>query len=117
MLITPLTEWLKETYCFKFKHHLGHCKELEAFKKDLHDMVISLKYRKSTDTFQEQMKEDISNINSAPDVFIFVDKTGNIYKAPPEQYNRRLEKNVTKTYKNSAEHLEKSINLEAKNIG
>ena len=63
------------------------------------------------------MKEDISNINSSPDVFIFVVKTGNIYKAQPEQYNRRLEKNVTKTYKNSAEHLEKSINLEAKNIG
>ena len=75
----------KETYGFKSKHHPGQCKELETFKKDLWNIVSSLKYRKSTDYFQEQMKEDISSINSSLDVFIFADKTNNIYKAPPEQ--------------------------------
>ena len=62
------------------------------------------------------MKEDISSINSSPDVFISADKTNNIYKAPPEQYKNLLKENVTKTYKKSTERLEKSINLEAKNI-
>ena len=62
------------------------------------------------------MKEDISSINSSPDVFIFADKTNNIYKALPEQYKKFLKENVTKTYKKSTERLEKSINLEAKNI-
>ena len=62
------------------------------------------------------MKEDISSINSSPDVFIFADKTNNIYKAPPEQYKKSLKESVTKAYKKSTERLEKSINLEAKNI-
>ena len=76
---------VKETYRFKSKYHPGQCKELETFEKDLYNIVSSLKYRKPTDDFQEQKKEDISSINSSPDVFIFADKTNNIYKAPPEQ--------------------------------
>ena len=107
---------VKETYRFKSKYHPGQCKELETFEKDLYNIVSSLKYRKPTDDFQEQMKEDISSINSSPDVFIFADKTNNIYKAPPEQYKKLLKENVTKTYKKSTEPLEKSINLEGKNI-
>ena len=75
-----------------------------------------MKYRKSTDDIQWQTKEDISNRNSSPDVFIFADKTNNLYKAPPEQYKKLLKENVTKTYKKSTERLEKSINLGAKNI-
>ena len=107
---------VKETYGFNSKHQPGQCKELETFEKDLYNIVSSLKYRKSTDDFQEQMKEDISSINSSPDVFISADKTNNIYKAPPEQYKKLLKEDVTKTYKKSTERLEKSVNLEAKNI-
>ena len=107
---------VKETYGFKSKHYPAQYTELEIFKKDLYNIVSSLKYRKSTDDFQEQMKEDISSINSSPDVFIFADKTNDIYKAPLEQYKNLLKENVTKTYKKSREHFEKSINLEAKNI-
>ena len=66
------------------------------------------------------MKEDISIINSSSDVFIFADKTNNIYKAPPEQYKKRLKENATKTYTKLTERLEMSkrlsISLEAKNI-
>ena len=69
---------------FKSKHHLGQCEELETFGKDLYDTVSSLKYKKSTENFQEQMKEDISSVNSLTDVFIFAEKANNIYKASPE---------------------------------
>ena len=39
-----------------------------------------------------------------------------IYKVTQEQYKKILKENVTETYKKSTERLEKSINLEAKNI-
>ena len=107
---------IKETYGFKSKHHLRQCKELETFEKDLYTVISCLKYRKSTDDFEEQMNEDVSSIISSPDAFIFADKTYNIYKAPPEHYKKFLKKNVIKTYKKSTECLEKSINLEAKKI-
>ena len=45
---------VKERYGFKSKHYLDECKELETFEKDLYNPVSSLKYRKSTDDFQEQ---------------------------------------------------------------
>ena len=44
---------------FKSKHHPGQCKELETFEKDLHNIVYSLKYKKLTDNFGDQIKEDI----------------------------------------------------------
>ena len=53
----------------------------------------------------------IQNINIS--IYLYIN---NIYKAPPEQYKKLLKENVTKTYKKSTEHLEKSINLEAKTI-
>ena len=107
---------IKETYGFKSKHHLGLYKALEIFEKDLYTVVSSLNYRNSTDDFEEQMNEDVSSIISSPDVFIFADKTYNIYKAPPQHYKKLLKENVIKTYKKLTECLEKSINLEAKKI-
>ena len=85
-------------------------------KKDLFNVVPSLKIRKLNETFQEKMKSDISEIKSSPNAFIFADKTGNIYKAAPRGYNRLLKDNITKSYKKSTDCLEKAINIEAKNI-
>ena len=79
-------------------------------------LVSSLKYSKSADNIQEQMKDDISSINSSPDIFIVADKTNAIYKAQPEQYKKLQKENVRTIYKNSTEHLKKSMDLEAKNM-
>ena len=62
------------------------------------------------------MKSDISEIKSSPNVFIFGDKTSNIYKAAPGEYNKLLKDNVTKSDKKQTDSLEKAINMEAKNI-
>ena len=62
------------------------------------------------------MKEDVSSINSSTEVLIFAHKINNIYKVTPEQYKKFLKDNVTKTYKKSSDLLEKSINMEIKQI-
>ena len=81
---------VKETYGFKSKHHPGQYIELETLEKDLCNIGNFLKYRKSTDDFKEQIKEDISSINSSSIVFIFAGKTNYMYKAAPEQYKKPL---------------------------
>ena len=43
--------------------------------------------------FKKKMKSDISEIKSSPNVFIFADKTSNIYKAAPREYNKLLKDN------------------------
>ena len=49
------------------------------------------------------MKSDISDIKSSLNVFVFADKTSNIYKAASREYNKLL-----------TDCLEKAINMEAK---
>ena len=56
------------------------------------------------------------NIKSSPDVYAFADKTTNIYKLPPQDYRKLLHENITKSYKKLPTRLEKSVNLEAKEI-
>ena len=49
-------------------------------------------------------------------MLIFADKTSNTYKTAPQEYNKLLEDNITKSFKKSTDCLEKAINIEAKNI-
>ena len=49
-------------------------------------------------------------------IYAFADKTTNIYKLPPQDYEKLLHENTTKSYQKSPTRLEKSINLEAKEI-
>ena len=66
--------------------------------------------------FKKKIKSDISEIKSSPNVFIFGDKTINIYRAAPGEYNKLLKDNIAKSYKKSTDCSQKSINMEAKNI-
>ena len=59
------------------------------------NVVNSLKRSKLNDSFQEKMKSDILDIKSSQNVLIFADKTSNIYKAAPQEYNTLLQHNRT----------------------
>ena len=74
-------------------------KELDNFEKDLFNVVTSLKFRKLNGDFQEKMKSN----KSSPNVLIFADKISNIYKAAPQEYNKLLKDNITKSYIKSAD--------------
>ena len=49
-------------------------------------------------------------------MFIFADKTNNLYEMKPEDHEKLITENITKTYQKAPEKLEKAINMEAKNI-
>ena len=49
-------------------------------------------------------------------MYVFADKTNNIYRMPTYEHNNLLKENVTETYKKVPEKLQKSISLEAKSI-
>ena len=79
-------------------------------------MIKSLKFRNVQDDFQSKMKHDISKIKSSPNVFVFADKTTNLYEIRPNDYKRLLHENIGKTYKKTTKRLENAINMEAKHI-
>ena len=80
-------------YGFKTRNYQPQCKEIQNFEKDLLDTMKLIKFRIVKDNFQGKLKEDIFNIKSSPDVYVFSDKTTNIYKLPPQDYKKLLQKN------------------------
>ena len=100
-------EMKRENFGFKSEHQICQLRQLDNLEKDWFNEVASLKFRKLNDSFQEKMKSDISDIKSSSNVSIFADKTSNIYKAAPLEYNKLLKDNITKSYKKSTDRLEK----------
>ena len=43
-------------------------------------MVTSLNFRHAKDSFQRELNKDICKTKSSPNVFVFADKTNNIYE-------------------------------------
>ena len=88
---------------------------MQCFENDLLDMIKSLKFRNVQDDFQTKMKH-ILKIKSSLNMFVFADKTTNLYEIPPNDYKRLLHENITKIYEKSTKHLESAENMEAKHI-
>ena len=106
----------KTFFGFKSRHHSPPCTELEHFKKDLINIVNNLKFTNPKNSFQKKLCADIIEIKNSRNIYVFVDKTINVYKMSTSKHNELLKENVTKTYKKAPEKLQKSIHLEAKTI-
>ena len=79
-------------------------------------LLESIKFRDTKNHFQENLANDLKKINSSDKIFIFADKTRNIYETPLDTYNKLLHDNITKTYKHASEDNISEINNELKHI-
>ena len=86
------------------------------FEKDLFDMIKNILFNRGKNDFQKKLDKDIKNIKSSKNLFIFADKTRNIYEVNKETYNKLLTENITKTYKKASSEAYENINNEAKKI-
>ena len=74
-------------------------KELKAFEDDLVNLISSISYRKVSDPFLDDIEKDMERVNNSENIYLFADKTGNIYETDPSLYNKLLTENITKSYK------------------
>ena len=72
----------REDFGFKSKITPPQCEHMEAFEKELLNIIPNIKSRSVKDAFQKRLKEDILKIKQSPNVFVFADKTSNIYEMP-----------------------------------
>ena len=79
-------------------------------------MISSVQLRRVKADFQNRLKNDIRSNQSSKKVFLFADKTRNIYEMEKAHYEKLLTDNITKTYKQSNNNVYNSINLETKHI-
>ena len=88
----------KNTFGFKSRHHPPQCNLLEEFEKDVFDIIKSIKFRKVRNKLQEELKEDLSKIRKSRNIFVFADKTNNVYEMKSEDHEKLILQNITKTY-------------------
>ena len=69
------------------------------FENDQLELIKSLKFKKIKDKFLDQLHKDITSIKKSKNVFIFADKTRNIYETDKNTYSKLLTDNISKAYK------------------
>ena len=82
----------------------------------LYDLVINIKFRKYSNRFQKQLKEDIKKINDEQRMIIAADKTTNYYKVTKENHDELLKKHINKDYRKADEQTVKDITKVDKEI-
>ena len=82
---------------FPTKKSASICVKLIPFESELIDLVnkIELKPGK-TNNFQYNLRNKINSIKTSNKLVIFADKTNNLYKISPKNYDKLLLDNITK---------------------
>ena len=95
--------------------------DLQEFEDGMLNLLKSIKFNNKSNHFQQKLKNDKNTIKNEKKVFVPADKTTNFYKIETEEYQKLLDKNVTKEYKKSTEAKTNSIFKKdqkiAKNLG
>ena len=89
---------------------------LKPFEDDVIKLLETIKFRDKKDYFQNTLANDLRKINSSDKMFVFADKTRNIYETSLDTYNKLLHDNITKTYKHGSEENISEINNELNHI-
>jgi hypothetical protein len=108
----------KEQYKFGLKSKTAppFIHEMKAFEDDLVNMMENIQFRNVSDKFLNNLDNDLKKVKTSPNVFVFADKTKNVYETTPENYNIIVKDNVTKTYKLTDNEVIEEINFELSQI-
>ena len=78
------------------------CKDMQAFENGLTDMVKNIKFTNHRDNFQKKITNGTKKkIHNSKKIFIFADKTTNLYSTSFANYKKLTTNNVTQIYKKS----------------
>ena len=91
-------------------------KDLIAFEDNLAKLMQNVTFKRISNNLQDQMKANIDSIKRSKNIYIFADKTNNLYETDAKNYNKLLINNISESYKKSDSAIFNKINREAKNI-
>ena len=90
--------------------------DMIAFENDLFYMIKNIKFKQVKNDFLDKLNNDLSEINNSSQIFVFADKTRNMYEMPKESYTKLISENITKNYKKTEDVNYHNTNREAKTI-
>ena len=76
----------KDPYGFKSTHTTPVSPLLKPFEDDLYELIANLEYNEYRSAFPNKMAAAVSHINKSEKVFLFGDKTTNIYEVSTDTY-------------------------------
>ena len=103
-------------YVFRSRKCPPQHKDLIAFENDFLKLIKSVTFRKVRNKFQDDLRKDIISIKKSKNIYIFADKTNNLYETDISGYNKLLTESISKTYRKTNNKAYNSINKEAKAI-
>ena len=103
-------------YGFKSRNCPPQNNDMEKLEDDVLLMIKNIEFRRVNNDFQSKLKDDIKKISSSNNVFVFADKTANMYELSKDQYDKLLRDNITSTYRKTNDSIIKSVNKEANGI-
>ena len=106
----------KESYGFKSTKNPPHIEDLEEFEDGMLQLIQSIKFKKINNPLLTKLSEDVKRIKNEKSLIVPADKTTNFYKLSPEQYDKLLQKNITKSYKKANDTTAQVIEAENKKI-
>ena len=89
---------------------------LTSFENDIYDIVRNIKFKKVQNDFQDKLKEDINEIHSSKNLFVFVDKSTNLYEMSDTDYNKLLSNNITSNCRKCENDVKHEIDKETEKI-
>ena len=87
---------------------------LISFENDIDDMVRNTEFRKVHSNFQDKLKEDINEMGSSKNLFVFADKSTNLYEMLDTDYKSLLSDNITSNYRKCENDVNQKIDKETK---
>ena len=66
---------------------------MKSFENDVINVIVNIKFRNTENQFQISLANDLKKINSSPNIFVFADKTRNIYETSLalDTYNKLMQ--------------------------
>ena len=86
------------------------------FENELLELGTTVKVKKVKNKLLDQLQKDIISIKKSKNIFIFPDKTRNIYEADKNTCSKLLLDNISTTYKKTEHNIYNNINKEAEII-
>ncbi len=116
-LDNPSSGEQRENFGFNSEKSPPPIKDLSAFEADMYKLIKNVEYKQYySNPLQQKMAKDIRNMRSSDYLFVEADKTTNLYKLTPSEYNKLMNDNITSTYAKQSKDEKSAIDAEAKTI-
>ena len=110
------SKYERNNFGLKSKESPPFVKEMKGFEEDLVLMVERLRFREVNDPFLTKIDNDLRKVNPSSNMYIFADKTRNLYETTPDQYDKILKDNITKSYKLGETNMLNNVNEDLRDI-